>query len=461
MIDRHGPKAARHLVYSALLACTLGACAGAMQTRPEDIPRLEQAVQKSSSASDLTQLGMAYYQAKRYSDAKATLERARQAGAKDGTTSLYLGLTNEELGDFTAAHAAYDQYIATNGRNGSLSKDVLGRIALVSRQELRQQAKVALEREQQIALEPPTPRSIAVLPFSMIGMSADMAPLQTALAEMIVTDISFTSLKSIERVRVKTIMDEMALTLGGVTTSETGARMGHLLRAEKIVQGQMTGNGDDISVDAVVLNIAQRTPGDPVTTQGQLQSIFNLEKQIVFGILDAAKYPLTSAEREKINENKTASLLAFMAFGRGLDALDRGDYDQASAQFRQATQIDPSFGAARVQAAQTTQLNDAATTTTSEIAIQVTPAVSTTNTSLAQSIAADVNPSPAQTLVTPASESSGGTQVTTTASERNINDRDPTPPIGQAQKATVIITVRNPTVGQLRFPVIIVSKGGN
>jgi tetratricopeptide (TPR) repeat protein len=458
MIDRHGPLAARHLVCSALLVCTLGGCAGAIQTRPEDIPRLEAAVQTSASASDLTQLGIAYYQAKRYGEAKTTLERARQAGSKDGTTSLYLGLTNEELGDFTAAHAAYDQYIATNGRGGSLGKEIEARIALVSRQELRQQAKVALEREQQIAQEPPTPSSIAVLPFKMIGMSADMAPLQTALAEMIVTDIGFTTLKSIERVRVKSMLDEMSLAVGGVTTEETGARMGHLLRAEKIVQGQMTGNGDNVSVDAVVLNVAQRTPGDPVTTQGQIASIFNLEKQIVFGILDAAKYPLTAAEREKINENKTANLLAFMAFGRGLEAMDRGDYDQASSQFRQATQIDPSFGAARVQATQTTQLSDAAQTTTSEVAIQAVPPVG--GTTLAQSIAADVNPSPAQVLVTPATENNGQTQVTTAASERNINDRDPTPPIGQAQKATVIITVKNPTVGQLRIPLIIISKGG-
>lgn len=448
MTPRPGSRAALKLVCMLIVGAALSGCAGALQPQAKDIPALEQTAQKSSSASDLSQLGIAYYQAQRYAEAKTALQQAVQAGARDGNTSLYLGLANEELGDFTAARAAYEQYIGTNSGSQTLRKNIQGRIALVARQELRQTAKVALQREQQLATEAPTPKSIAVLPFKLIGISDEMKPLQTALAEMIVTDIGFTGLKSIERVRVQSMLDEMVLTVGGVTNDETGARMGHLLRAEKVVEGQLTGTGGEaLSVDAVVLNTTERTPSDPVTRQGQLQGIFDLEKQVVFGILEAAKYPLTAAEREKINENKAANLLAFLAFGRGLEAMDRGDYDQASAQFRQATQLDPSFNAARSQASATTTLSNAAQSTTAEIAVQSAPAVATSNASLQQNIAADLNPSPAQTVVNPTTSSSGQTQVTTTGGDRTAPTTEATqaPQISQAKKATVVITVKNPT----------------
>jgi hypothetical protein len=48
MTTRSGSRAARSLVCVAL-AGALGACAGAMQSRPEDIPRLEQAVTASAT----------------------------------------------------------------------------------------------------------------------------------------------------------------------------------------------------------------------------------------------------------------------------------------------------------------------------------------------------------------------------------------------------------------------------
>jgi tetratricopeptide (TPR) repeat protein len=453
MTSRPGIQAARQLVCTALAVATLSACAGAIRSGPSDIPALEQTVQKSASASNLSQLGIAYYNGKRFDEARNTLQKAVAAGAKDGNTALYLGLANEEIGDYTAARVGYERYMASNSGSASFRKNIQGRIALVSRQELKQQAKVALQREQELATEAPTPRSIAVLPFRLVGISDEMQPLQTALAEMIVTDIGFTGLRSIERVRVQSMLDEMRLTHGGVTSEETGARTGRLLRAERVVQGQLTGTGGEaLSVDAVVLNTAERTPGDPVTRQGQLQGIFDLEKQVVFGILDAAKYPLTAAERDRINQNRATSLLAFLAYGRGLEALDRGDYDQANAQFRQATQMDPGFGAAKVQTTEAAQLNTAAQTSTADIAVQA-PAVEAPNTSLQRNIAADLNPSPAQSVVTTTTE----TNSTTTPTQQTGNERAaPTteatqaPQISQAKKATVIIKVDNPTIGHLR-----------
>jgi tetratricopeptide (TPR) repeat protein len=200
-----------------------------------------------------------------------------------------------------------------------------------------------------------------------------------------------------------------------------------------------------------VLRTTSRTPGNRLNRQGQLQQIFDLEKQLVFAILAEANYTLSPTEREKINENKAANLLAFLAYGRGLEALDRGDYDQANAQFRQATQADPNFSAARVQTAAATQLSDAAQTTTSEIAVQQALPSAEPST-LTKSIASDLNPSPATTIANSQTDNNGSSQVTPTATERQAPTTEATtsPQISQAKKASVIITVPNPTRGGVR-----------
>jgi tetratricopeptide (TPR) repeat protein len=393
---------------------------------------------------------MAYYNAGRYADARSTLQRAVDGGSTDANATLYLGLSAEELADYTAARSAYEQYVSSAGADAGLKEEIRGRMALMSRKELKQLARGAIEREQQLATQPPTPNSIAVLPFRLVGISDEFAPLRTALAEMIVTDIGFTRLTSIERIRVQSLLDEMVLTAGGITSEETGARMGHLLRAERVVQGQLSGTGaDGLLVDAVVLNLAQRTGGDALTREGQAQAIFDLEKQIVFGILTAARYDVTPAERERINENRAANLLAFLAYGRGLEAMDRGDYDQASAEFRRAAQLDPSFDAASTQAAEAAQIGAAAQVSTSEIALQGAPTVVFGTTTLAQEIAASLNPSPAPTLTQMTLENNPSSSVAPLAGERTNPSSETTqsPPISPSRRATVVVTIPNPGAG--------------
>jgi tetratricopeptide (TPR) repeat protein len=103
-------------ISTALLVLGLTACATGGMTTGESVTRLEQQ-QKSTptSAAVNRSLGIAYYKAARYPDARTALETATRLDPKDGTTALYLGLSDEELGDLAAAKAAYSSYI-TYGR---------------------------------------------------------------------------------------------------------------------------------------------------------------------------------------------------------------------------------------------------------------------------------------------------------------------------------------------------------
>jgi hypothetical protein len=71
--------------------------------------------------------------------------------------------------------------------------------------------------------------------------------------------------------------------------------------------------------------------------------------------------PLTPAESIAISERPTRDLQAFLLYSRGLEDQDRGAFGAAAANFRAASQRDPSFQAAAQQA----QTSEAAQTAAS------------------------------------------------------------------------------------------------
>ena len=80
---------------------------------------------------------------------------------------------------------------------------------------------------------------------------------------------------------------------------------------------------------------------------GPFATLLDLEKQVVLDLAAQLGLELTQAERERILRQGPKSLAAFLAYSRGLEAMDRGDYGAAARHFRSAAQADRSFQAAR------------------------------------------------------------------------------------------------------------------
>src|SRR4051794_39155379 len=96
-------------VYLAVAAGTmaLSACAPAISGSADDISRLEQQrTNDPNSAPAHRSLGIAYFKANRYDDAKRELTQAATMNPNDGVPALYLGLTAEAQNDVPAARAA-------------------------------------------------------------------------------------------------------------------------------------------------------------------------------------------------------------------------------------------------------------------------------------------------------------------------------------------------------------------
>jgi hypothetical protein len=220
---------------------------------------------------------------------------------------------------------------------------------------------------------------VAVFPFRITTENEDLAPLQVALADMMTTDLKLSGgLTVLERAQVQSLLNEMALTEAGFTSPETGARAGRMLRAEHVVQGALTSLPRDFfRFDTDVLDTTRRASAGEASAEDLLAQVFDMEKETVFQVLDILGVTITPAEREAIGENRAANLLAFLAYGRGLMAMDDGNYSQAQEYFSQSLTLDQNFGPAQSALDGVRDVIEAAAVTTSGISALALPNLST------------------------------------------------------------------------------------
>ena len=319
------------------------------------IARLEKArAARPNDAAVARSLGIAYYKQGKYTEARTHLDQAVRMDPRDGSASLYLGLTAEQQKDLAGAKAAYQTYVRF-GRTSRVRRQLEARLAAITRQEIEASAKAAVAQEQQLSTQMGQATAVAVMPFRFTGTDSTLAPLERGFAELITIDLARSSkLTVVERARLQALRDELALQASGATDSATNVRTGKIIQAGRIVSGVIAAQGDRLRVQAAITNTqTSRLAGDGSTSENTLEQLFAIEKAIVLDLFNDLGVVLTTAERNAIEERPTRSLQAFLAYSKGLKLEDEGKYDEASRSFNEAARIDPSFGAAAVKSAET------------------------------------------------------------------------------------------------------------
>lgn len=336
-------------VFSTLLVTGLAACATGGMSKGDSVTRLEQQQRTSpTSAAVNRSLGLAYYKANRYSEARAALETAAKIDPRDGTTSLYLGLTDEAVGDLPAAKAAYSSYIQF-GRTSRVRSQLQSRLAALTRKELTADAKAAVQQEASLSGQPGNPRTVAVLPLRFSGADTTLKVLERGFADLLTTDLARSSqLTLVERSRMQALLDEIKLQQTGATDAATNVRAGKIVRAGRVVQGAILQvDGANLRVDAAVVDVPTSQIQGSAQAADQLEQLFALERKLALDLFTQLGVTLTVAERTQIEQRPARSMQAFLAYSRGLTAEDEGRYDDAGRFFNEAVRIDPGFGAAQ------------------------------------------------------------------------------------------------------------------
>lgn len=440
--------ACRWAVFLGLAGCAGGGALKVSDITPQSIPALEEArAARPADANTLGRLGVAYFKAERFADARQVLDSAVARDARNGIAAIYLGMATEAVGDFPAAQLAYTHYIAI-ARSGDLKEMARRRLALVGRHEREFQARQALAHEATLAQLPPDANTVAVMPFSYSGTNREIQPLTRGLAQLVVTDLAKSrQIRVLEREQMQAILSEIQLADSGAVDQRTALRSGRLLRAARVVQGTIAEVGSDLRVDAAVVDVASAGVAGSAGASDALDRLFDLEKQVVFSIFGTLGIQLSDQERAAINQRPTQNVQAFLAYSRGLEAEDNGDFNGAREAYGEAAGLDPSFRAATQGASAAGDLSIAAQQTTVQVeAVVVQNQAAEGGAGVTDEARHDAlqqatdNTAPTQTAQTNTEQTQQQTQAPNRQpGAETTNTQGPRPPTG-----TVVIVIRRP-----------------
>jgi tetratricopeptide (TPR) repeat protein len=431
----------------------LGVCAlpVAAQQKPNDRIQAKLAAQLAANPGSVAAnraLGIWYYKAGRFAEARVPLEKARHLDPKDGVSALYAGLAAEGVKDYAGAEEAYNAYLSV-GKTRKVRNDIRARLVTVTEAEAREAAKNAVAHEAEIAQVPGSPTTIAVLPFTIAGSDPNLQPLQVGLADLVISDLAKPKkVTVVERDQIQAITNEIALATNGQVDAATAVRAGKLIRAGRIVKGSLISTGaSNITMTSTVVNTQNsETVGTGMDQNGALGQLFSLEKTLVFDTFRDLGITLTPAERQDVDRRPTQSLQAFLAYSRGLMAEDRGQLDEAARFFENASSLDPGFNAA-LQHAQNAAAASQLTTAKIESGLRgssegATVAAATSGTAspgnltnTLSTVVGDVNPTTTNTVASTNNTSSAAPPATRPAAADATGKDQP----GRVGEVTIVI----------------------
>ncbi len=307
------------------------------------------------------ELGVVYY---RQGDLNRADEALDKAGSDDPVARLYQGLILEDRDDFAGAISAYTEALRL-GPSRDAARMVRIHLDQLIRRNINRQVSRAITSETAIDVESIPPNTIAVTDFDGSHLSEETAPIARGLAELTAADLSkIESLQLVERLKIETLMKELELGEDGAVSAEDAPRLGRLLGSSRIVTGGVLDLGEDrVRLDGAIVSVRDSSASLPEPSEGELRKFFDLQKELVFNVVEDLGVELTTAERDAIREVPTESYLAFLAYCRGLHYRAAGLLPQAQAEFGQALKHDKSFGEAAVQLESVTLAQEAEVTT--------------------------------------------------------------------------------------------------
>ena len=225
----------------------------------------------------------------------------------------------------------------------------------------RNWARQALDREASLGAAQMPDNTLTVLYFdNQTGRSA-LDPLGKGFAYLLTTDLAkIKDLVVVERIKLQALMDEIGLGASGLVAAGTAPRLGRLLGARFMVSGAISDSGqggasglqsggDDVSraleavirIDPNLLNVPTGDRQSLPFADGLVSTLFEIEKKILFAIVEQLKITLSESEKETLRTPLTTNARALYYFFMGLSTGDRQMYDRAGGYYEKATREDP------------------------------------------------------------------------------------------------------------------------
>ncbi len=282
-------------------------------------------------------LGVAYYEARRYEEAIATLESMNNRIYK---SRLFLAAAYAQAGLETEARAEVEDILERDPDSS------IARWGRVQPYKFTADLEHYIDglRKARLPEEPPLPLpdkpSIAVLPFS--NMSDD--PSQEYFADGITEDLT-TDLSKISGLFVIARNSAFAYKGKNVDVKRVARELG----VKYVLEGSVRRAGDQVRINAQLIDA---TTGGHLWAErydGTLDDVFALHDKVTQNIVTALAVNLTAVERDQQARKETDSPEAYDAFLRGwarYRLYTSEDLAKSVPYFEQAIQLDPNYGRA-------------------------------------------------------------------------------------------------------------------
>lgn len=191
-------------------------------------------------------------------------------------------------------------------------------------------------------------QNVAVIPFENVGKNQDLDWLSLGIPETITTDLlSIPGIVVIERLQLMRILEEQSLHLTGLIDEKTALSVGELIGADIIVLGAYQKSAETIRLTSRFVDVKTGAVIQSSKATGPMDSIFDLQDEIVRGLAAKLNIELKEQDLDKIAERPTESIEAYRHFGQGALLQVRLDSQGSLAELKKATDLDPNFKAAK------------------------------------------------------------------------------------------------------------------
>lgn len=167
------------------------------------------------------------------------------------------------------------------------------------------------------------------------------------LADMLITDLSqLADLRVVERSRLNDLLAELDLAASPFVDPATAASLGQGLGARYVVTGSFVELEPTLRIDARLVDVGSGEVLLSTSVSGPVEAFFLLEKELALALAEGAGVEISFREQARLGQVATESFGAFDAWSASLDALDRGEVEEAREALQRALQHDERFASA-------------------------------------------------------------------------------------------------------------------
>src|SRR5450631_2945478 len=190
--------------------------------------------------------------------------------------------------------------------------------------------------------------TVMVLYFDNNASSPAYDGLAKGLADMMMTDLaSVPSIQVLEREKLDALLAELKLQQSKYFDATTAVRLGKGIGAQYAVAGAFVSIEPTVRIDVRLIRVDSAAVVTAASVTGHKDDFFKLQEQLAARLTEGISEIVGAVDAQRIGDsaraNRVGKLNSVLAYGKGLDARDRGDFEAASKHFQRVVTAEPKF----------------------------------------------------------------------------------------------------------------------